>query len=412
MLNPDAGFDVLLPLTFSVETKQPRDRLARQGLVLQSKISSPATFMGFMATAAAHRAIFRGHHKDLAPSDENHDDLITDRDYKTVKHEALVAVRRKVESRERIDNSLVDACFGLVAAATVVGNFEEARMHLKGISQVMSMVGVAQDSILWVPLANVKVSVGLLSKPLLPLPWPRSLIPQKTLERIIPPPDSAMGRMASDFQHLEGLSQSLKALLSTSRDICNFCELNTTDPRGLSSTENATLRQKSTELEFDLLSYPHETATFLQGHGTEPRLPPLEAIIRLAALGFLSFAPHTVIPPSGLGRALTHHQKRAVQVWLKQRSVSCSASEMKAVTWALFIFAQNSLQQPEEGFFCKLLFHFTRVLGLGEWQDIETTAFGFLYIPSLQSSVWNAIWTTSSNNRPLSPSAQSDTSQV
>lgn len=181
-----AGFDVLLPLTFSVETKQPRERLVRQGMVLQSKISNPATFLGFMATAAAHRAIFHGNHKDLAPSSQNHDDLITDTDYQKVKHEAVMAVRKKIQRRDQIDHSMIDACFGLIATATVVGNFEEAMMHLKGIKQIMTLVDVGPQSLLWLPLSNVKVAVGLMSHPLLPLPWPRRPIPQDIAEAYHP----------------------------------------------------------------------------------------------------------------------------------------------------------------------------------------------------------------------------------
>ncbi|EXJ90570.1 hypothetical protein A1O1_03673 [Capronia coronata CBS 617.96] len=391
-------FDVLLPLTFTAEIN-PRDRLARLGVVLQSKISSPPTFLGFMATAAAHRAIFHGRHKDLAPSSENHDDLITDCDYKKVKHEALVAVRRKVEQPETIDQFMVDACFGLISAATVVGNFEEARLHLKGVAQLMSVVGVSQDSMLWLPLANVKVSVGLLSRPLLQLPWSRQPISHEILQRISPSPSSGMARLGSGFEQLDELSKPLKDLVEAGRDVCNFCELVVANPQGLSSAENATLRQKATELEFDLLAYPYETEDFYLEHSAEPQLPALEAVVRLAALGSSSIAPHTVMPSTGLGRALTHHQKRAIQQWLRETNTNCGVSEMKAVTWALFMFTQNALNQPEEGFFSDLLLQYTHELRLLSWQDIENTVCGYLYVPSLQSSIWQAIWMASSQAR-------------
>ncbi|KAL2417566.1 hypothetical protein ABEF95_012303 [Exophiala dermatitidis] len=387
-------FDVLLPLTFSVETKQPRERLVRQGMVLQSKISNPPTFLGFMATAAAHRAIFHGNHKDLAPSNQNHDDLITDTDYQKVKHEAVMAVRKKIQRREQIDHSMIDACFGLIATATVVGNFEEAMMHLKGIKQIMTLVDVGPESLLWLPLSNVKVAVGLMSQPLLPLPWPRRPIPQDIAERIIPSPDTEMARLGSDLKQLDELGQTLKDLLLAGQNICYFCELNATDPRGLSSAENTTLRQKATELEFDLLAYPYQG----QGnneHDGEPHLTPLQAVVRLAALGFLSFTPHTILPSTGLGRALTHHQQRAVQQWLQENNSNCGIAEMRAVMWALFIFTQNASAQPEEAFFGRLLSQFARDLWLLSWQDIETTIYGFLYIPSLQASVWNDIWAAS-----------------
>jgi hypothetical protein len=50
-------------------------------------------FLGFIATVAAYTAILLGYHKDLAPSEANYEDLITDSEYKKAKHEAVVVVR-------------------------------------------------------------------------------------------------------------------------------------------------------------------------------------------------------------------------------------------------------------------------------------------------------------------------------
>lgn len=386
-------------MTFSVEVKHTRDRLARQGMVLQSQITSPATFLGFMATIAAHRAIYHGRHRDLAPSDANHDDLITDPDYKVVKHEAIVAVRKIVETRQSLNPNLVDACFGLISTATVVGNFDEARMHLKGIAQVLSLVGNPQESTLWVPISNVKVSVGLLSRPLLQLPWPREPVPPEVLQRISPAPGTAMARMGSDFRTL-GLSQEILALLATSRDICNLCELNALDPRGLSSLENAIVRQKATEAEFDFLEYVYQTPAFdPPAPNNDPVVPALEQVMRLAALGFLSFAPHTILPASGLGRALTQHQKRAMKAWLQTQETAddgqpppCGIPELKAIIWAAFVGTQCALRQPEEAFFTALIPRYTRDLGLSTWLEVEHAVAGFLYIPTLQAPVWKGVW--------------------
>lgn len=145
ILTVEAGLDTLLPLTFPIESKSNSERLARQGMVLQSKISNPAVFLGFMATVAAHRAILLGYHKDLAPSEANHEDLITDSDYKKAKHEAVVAVRRAIQHCQKPDQYLIDACFALVSTATIVGNFDEARVHLTGIAQMISSVGTTSE---------------------------------------------------------------------------------------------------------------------------------------------------------------------------------------------------------------------------------------------------------------------------
>jgi hypothetical protein len=398
------GFDVLLPFTFSVESKQTHDRHARQGMILQSKISSPATFLGFMATVSAHRAILYGMHGDLAPSDTNHDELITDPVYKKVKHEAIVAVRRIVENQEGLTQHAVDACFGLVSTATVVGNFEEAKMHLKGIAQVLPLLGNTPESMMWLPLASIKVSVGLLGRPVMDLPWTREPIPQEMLQHISATPDAEMARLGSDFQALEELSQELRGLLEAIKDICNFCELGAVIPQGLSSLENQTLRQKSLETEFDLLAYPFDIPAFSPpGDRKEPVLPALERVVRLAALGFLSRTPHVVMPSSGLGRALTRYQQDAVTAWLlllEKGAVSDGVDQLKVVTWALFLFAQGSHRQPEQEYFIDLLARFTRELGLRSWSDVERAMFGFLYVPELQSPVWQSIWDMAASSFP------------
>lgn len=389
----DYCFDVLLPLTFAVEFKQPQERLARQGMVLQSKINSPATYLGFMATVAAHRAILYGRHKDLAPSDLNHDELITDPDYKRAKHEAIVAVRTLIEKSKTADQYMVDACFGLVSTATVVGNFEEARMHLKGIAQIMALVGSSQESLLWLPVTNVKVSVGLLQKPILSLPWIRGPIPPEALQRISPHRKSALARMGVDFKPLTDLSDTIQSLLKKSRDICTFVEFNAENPSGLTPLENAILRQSAVELEYDLVAYPYDIPEFFFNGDQEPTIPTLESVIRTAALGFMSLAPHTIMPSTGLGRALTHHQKRATEAWLRDRQGKYAIPELKAVFWSLFIFAQCASKQPEEDFFLKLIVQTMWDLWPLGWPEAERILTGFLYIPKLQRVVWKHIWT-------------------
>ena len=117
--------NVMLPLTFSVETKRTDDRRMLEGLVLSCKTYSPATFLGFLATTAAHRAVMYGRHKDLAPFTDNYDDFILDPDYARVKHEVMVAVRQMSQQPVIVHEQMLEACFGLIAAATVVGNLEE-----------------------------------------------------------------------------------------------------------------------------------------------------------------------------------------------------------------------------------------------------------------------------------------------
>lgn len=349
-----------------------------------------------MATVAAHRAIFHGMHKDLAPSSINHDDLITDPDYKRVKHEAIVSVRKAIQTRGKADQYLLEACFGLVSTATVVGNFEEARVHLRGVASMMAsnpaLTGIQE----WVPITNVKISTAMLCRPCLAIPWDRQDIPQELLDKILPASGSAdPHRLNSAFTHVEELSDTLQQLLSLHQDLCNLCEYVAIHPRRLTAVENRILNRKAIELEYDYVDYAcdgedaHESRS--PSTHPQPTLPPLEAVIRLAGLGVCSILPHTILPSSGSGRAATQHHKQAIERWRRQRRHP-GVNEMSAVVWALFVFVQRSLQQPEQEFFASLLRRMTHDLWLLKWEDVEATVAGFLYLPRLQSKLWRSIW--------------------
>lgn len=303
-LTVDAGFNTLLPMTFPFAYKSNSERLARQGIVLQSKISNPAAILGFIATVVAHRAILRGYHKDLAPSQTDHDDLITDPDYKKVKHEAIVAVRQSIQSRQKADQYLIDACFGLVSTATVVGNFDEARVHLNCISQIISAVGASEESMSWLPVTFVKLSTAMLSQPSLSIPWTHEDIPNEILQRISPRRDTEQARLGTGFVLIPELSDQIKSLLSTHREVCNICEFSATHPGGLSALENSILIRKAIELEYDYVAYPYQSTAFRHNSDSEPLLPAFEAVVRLAGLGLLSTMPHAILPSSGSGRAI------------------------------------------------------------------------------------------------------------
>jgi len=362
-------------------------------MILQSKISNPAVFLGFMATVAAHRAIVLGYHKDLAPSEVNHDDLITDSDYKKAKHEAVVAVRQAIQHCQKPDQYLIDACFALVSTATIVGNFDEARVHLNGIAQMISSVGTtSEESMSWLPVTNVKVSSAMLSQPCLTIPWTREDIPIEILQRISPHPETEQSRLGTGFTQISELSDQIKDLLSSHRDICNICELSVANPGGPSAIENRILYRKATELEYDYVAYPYQSIAFRHNSGKEPTLSALEAVVRLAGLGLLSTTPHTILPSSGAGRSITHHQKRAVERWLREKDDACGVAELSVITWALFIFIQCSELQPEQAVFAKVLAQTTRDLWLQSWTDVETTMHSFLYIPRLQATIWHNIW--------------------
>jgi hypothetical protein len=385
------GFDVMLPMTFCVENLSERDRIGRQGMVLNSKASNPAIFLGFLATSAAHRAVWHGRHKDLGPSPEDHDGLITDPDFIKAKHEATVAVRQLFNQSTTLQQSMIEASFGLISTATVVGNFEEAKLHLKSVERMKSRIQLSPETMLWLPLANNKVSVGMLERPVMPLLIARKPLPSEILTRIQPHPLTSMSRLGMELVHLDQISNSLRNLLSAHTSLCHFCEANATTTPRASQSEMAVLTHKAVELEHDLVAYPYEDERFPQNSNGDPELPPFESLIRLAALGMLSLAPHTIMPSTGNGRALTHHQRRALDLLMFQWQAG-GVTELKALCWVLFVFIQNSLRQPEEVYFRDILLQVSHDLHISTWEEAQHVVLGFLYIPSLQASVWRGIW--------------------
>jgi len=386
----------MLPMTFQVEGKQRREALARRGMILQIQKSSPATFFSFLATSAAHRSLLLGSRADATTRpDMARVDLLNDREYALTQYEATAAVKRKLDN-QTIDRELVDACFGLVSTAVLVGNFWEARTHLQGIQVMVDRIGPRQESsesVFWLPIADVTAALGMLSRPVLPLPWARTPIPNTVLSHISSAATMDMARLGSGFLALADLSDQLQSLLVNCRDICLFCECNALDSVGLSPEEHSVLRRKAVELQHDLLSYPSNTISPVADTLQDVSIAPLEAVVRLAMLGLLTIVPHRLLPWSGVSRALSRHQMAALKQWMRQTAAGDSnIAELNTIVWALFIFAQLAVDKPEEPFFILLLAQYTRQLWLVTWEDTETTMFAYLYIPQLQAGPWRKIW--------------------
>jgi hypothetical protein len=274
----------------------------------------------------------------------------------------------------------------------VTGNLREAKIHLHAISQMVNVVGMSEDSKMWLPVANAKISTSLLAPTPLNIPWPREDLPSDILQRITPTPSSPQARQGTSFDFVAGLSDHLRRLMMVSRDICNLCEYSAMQFGGLSTRENGLLSRKATELEHDLVAYPFQSPEFFHDGDKEPTIGPLEAIVRVAALGLLQITPSTILSSSGVGRALTDHHRSAIDKWLRQKDADTSISELRLMTWALFVFAQRATGQPEQEGFITLLSQTLGALWLQSWHDVEVTVQGFLFMPKLLRDAWMAIW--------------------
>jgi hypothetical protein len=333
-----------------------------------------------------------GRHKDLGPSQDDHDALVLDPDYIKVKHEATSAVRRIVSQRAVVDEQMLEACFGLISTATVVGNFKEAKLHLQMLGRISSQISVSDFALMWLPLSNVKISVGLLERPVLPLLLKREPISEQELLWVAASDTTNMARLGSAFYALD-LSEPLKSLLAVHARLCKLCEYNANNMGASSALLVAHVGKTGTILEFDMLAYPYDNETlFPRDQHDKPQLCALEAVVRLAALGMLSVAPYSILPGAGNGRAVTHHQKAALERFMRQSPV-WTPEILKVICWALFVFVQNAHEQPEEAFFIELLAH----LGSSSvfphtWEEVEMLLFEYLYIPQLQASIFRNAW--------------------
>jgi len=361
---------------------------------MQDRASRPATFFGIMATLAAHRAILEGRHGDLAPSNTNHDDLFMDLDYKVMKNAAYVATRQEIAKQGIAVGVILDACAMLVCAAVMIGNFGEARTHLISIKSIISTTNDPSVLSPWVPLVDMSVSIGTLAKPLLVLPWNPTPIADDFLQRIVPQAQSPLARLGSSFADIETLSFRLRSLLGLAEIVCYICEYNATHSAGLNTDEHETLRRKSLELQYQLLTYPFEVFPAFHNDSDKLRIPEIEEITRLAILGLLSRTVISILPSCGTGRALTHHQWSATQAWLRLQPPAPDPGTMKLVVWALVISVHCAEGQPELPLFMRALVRFAGTCGLASWQDAEDLVMGYIYMPASLRNPWSKIWTS------------------
>ena len=379
-------------MMFPIETKQPQQLLARKRLLLDYRSERPVAFSAFMATTAAHRAIYYGHHKDLSPDNLNREDLLNDSDFKTAYSDAVRATRIKVQAGETADSDFLDACFSLMSTASMIGNFEEAQAHLSAVKHALQTVELSAIAKEWLPLADNKTAIGRLTRPLVHLPWPRTHADAKMLARVSPRPNTPMARLATNFNSL-GLSMPLIQIINNSRITCHLCQLNDSTLEGLSPVEHEMYRRTSIEAEHDLLTYVYDIFPHTHSDHSSLIVPALEQVIRLAVLGLYSTISIHILPASGLGRALTFHHKAALQRWCAETaSTQPTAVELRAVAWALFVYVQCAVGQSEVEEFDVLLARINADLGLRVWDEVEAMLYGFLYAPRMQRTRWKVVW--------------------
>ena len=401
-----------IPMSFPAESRE-RDKESRIEMLVSLRNHSPAGFLGLLATNAAHRAIVSyQRHDDLFPSDCSHTDLIYDPVYRSVLEDAYRALQRKQDKGE-LDAEFLEACFGLICAQTIAGDFSKSRILQRYVQQVLQTITIPKDSQAWLPLVDMSTAMGMLSKPTIALPWNRAPVLDETLVRIRPKSDSRLSRLGVAFAKATYTTPQLRQLLENAVILCQFAEFHNLQSKGLGYYDHIMFRCKYHELHQDLLSYVYDVFPCTED---EPSallvpVPALEQVIRLALLGMISNTMVVAHPATGLGRALTHHQKNALEFYGPRFTPAMDRAELKILLWALFVYAACALEQVEGNGFESKIAQACAWLGLVDWELVENVLTECLYIPSMQSKVWRALWQSAEREAATSRTTQRMTTQ-
>ena len=383
---------VFIPQTFPMEAGNPKQVKSRMGLVQRSAIGARTTFLGYLACTAADRANLQPGNSEAATK--------ANQIYLGVKGLLMQKINEKLNN-SNIDDDVFEACAMLLAACNSVGDHKEVRMHMAGIQEMAKVIRSQPDSpmLLRVLTADIKAAVSMLRHPLFPLQWePRAVDPAILTRMISSLPACIRGR-ATKFESIDGLSSSLQNILLSLGEICYFCDFNGKDPQGLTDAEHDLFRCKSLEIEYTLLSYAYNEFPAGPGGINDLQIPPLEAIIRIAALCLLNRMSVHSRADSGAGRALLLHLRKA--------SVMCRvSSKMPNVLldlhiWISLLGVQGSGPQREEKFFMDRLTNLCTIRGWQSYEKLADAMMGFLYVPSMQERGWRQTWVTAITTRNL-----------
>ncbi|EQL30946.1 hypothetical protein BDFG_06581 [Blastomyces dermatitidis ATCC 26199] len=433
---------VLIPMTFPAETKQPHDSKKRMALIINATISEAGPFFGYMSLCAAHRAVLQGKNPDplsIAARAGSENDKLFEPDYYMMKARCIDEMNRKInDPKLSLSDSAFDIVVSLTSCALTIGDFDEARIHIKGLKKMVDLRGGVFGSSFQgegmrvlsnILTCDIMSASALMSRPLFPLTWDLQPIPPETAGRILPPPTSQLSNTGMALCTNEALSTPLRNALRGLREILFFEHASAQHPANFSTVENEIFVYKSHEMQYELLEYPYRLGqktppTSVTSITSEPPLQPLEAIARVAAICHINHFFIVSPPSSGLGCALTRHLSVAVSRFPTSMFPSLPSAWLDLVAWAAFLGARGSRAQKTKPWFLERLRDVAAVrgwirpvLGTGTgtgwggehvyvgssngngngngddgWKAVEEVLKGYLYISELQGKVFRGIW--------------------
>ncbi|PGG96701.1 hypothetical protein GX51_07700 [Blastomyces parvus] len=434
---------VLIPMTFPAENKQPQDSTNRMSRIINATIREAGPFFGYMSLCAAHRAILQGKTPGLmsnVPGAGCNDDKLIGTEYYMMKARCIDEMNKKItDPAMSLTDSAFDIVVSLTSCALTIGDFDEARTHIKGLKRMVDLRGGVYSSsfqgeglrvLTNVLTCDVMAASALMTRPLFPLTWPSQQIPPETEEKMLPPPTSPLFNTGMALCANEILSAPLRKALKGLRKILFFEHASGQNPANFSAVENEIFVYKSHEMQHELLDYPYRLAQTTtntaptSATSTSPKisLQPLEAITRIAAICHINHFFIVSPPSSGLGRALTRHLSLALSMLPTSTFPSLPSRWLDLFAWAAFLGARGARGQKTKPWFLERLKNVARVRGWIQsvpgpgwseknmfdgningngngdgdggdgWQAVEEVLKGYLYIPELQGKVFREIW--------------------
>ncbi|KAI1910750.1 hypothetical protein LOZ12_006236, partial [Ophidiomyces ophidiicola] len=396
---------VMLPMTFPVEMKNPKEGQFRINMMVKSAISDPGPFFAYMSLAAAHRAIMQS--ENNLNLDEMDARSIRNPDLYAMKAQCMSEMNKKLQKQETAaDESAFETIMFLISAAVTCGFFTEARIHFEGVKNMVKLRGgitspsfEASRALGGVVLCDVKIAYGQLSRPFYPIAWESFPVPPPMAARIFPPKSSPLNIITSRLANSPYLSDTLKVAINKIRELIFFEHFNREETNCLTSDENEFFRVRVHELEHELLDYPYRifkkkpvSKAAAKGTPDELALPPIENVTRLACLGYIShncvFAPST----SGVGRAVTLHIATALSKCPPDEPTRLADDLLDLLAWAAFVGVQSEGIHLKRPWFLLKIRQVAALRRWTAWKEVEAALLGFLYVPSFHAASWEMIW--------------------
>ncbi|PGH13710.1 hypothetical protein AJ80_06215 [Polytolypa hystricis UAMH7299] len=389
---------ILIPMTFPSQSRRPQSPGDRKP-VLWFAAPEPGAFFGNMSLSAAHRAMMKVNNAVKVRSPRTMDMAKEEPDYYVMKAKCIEQMNELIKDPERsLDDVAFHIVISLISSALIFGDFREARIHMEGLKTMAALRGgVFSPKFSMRILSNLlvcdlKVSGGMMTRPLFPIVWKPPPIPPALAQRAFPSPSSPFSHLAESFYSNTIFSQSLAQIMKGLRDLLFLDVYDSLEPGALTVEEHELFRLHAHTIEHDLLDYPYRLPRRTPTNADVPTISPTENAARVSAIAYMSFCFVVSPPASGLSRALVSHVRRALAACPISQVDSRAEWNLDLLAWVAFVGAHGSFEPSTRAWFIERLREIVAIRGWKEWTEMELVLFRHFYLPRLQKLKWKRIW--------------------